>query len=122
MSDFEQNIKNWVSIDNELKKINEHARDLRAKRAEINDNIIRYVESQNLDQATIQISDGQLRFAPTKHTACLTFKHVEACLHHCLNNTDHVKNIMKYIKDSRESTHMLDIKRIYQNSEQYTKE
>ena len=114
MNHFEENIKNWVTIDNELKKINEHAKTLRAKKVENYNNIIRYVESNNLDQATVQISDGTLHFSPVTHRSCLTFKYVEQCLQKCIQNDEQVADIMNYIKNARETTQILDIKRIYQ--------
>lgn len=116
MSEFKEHIKTWVSIDNELKKINERARELRAQRSNIGSNIIHYVEEQQLDQATVQISDGELRFAQSKYTAPLTFKHVEACLEQCLRDPDHVRAIIKYIKETRDTTQTLDIKRSYNDS------
>tara|TARA_B100001758_G_scaffold60414_1_gene50144 strand:+ start:67 stop:420 length:354 start_codon:yes stop_codon:yes gene_type:complete len=117
MSDFENNIKTWVSIDNELKKINQHIKALRAKKAESSHNIIRYIESNNLDQATVQISDGRLHFAPVNHRSSLTFKYVENCLQKCIQNPEQVTDIMNYIKNSRETTQLLDIKRVYENNE-----
>ena len=40
---FKKNIKEWVSVDNELRILTEHVKELREKRNEVNDNIIRYV-------------------------------------------------------------------------------
>lgn len=117
MNDFEKNIKSWVSLDNELKKINQHIKMLRAKKAENSQNILRYIESNNLDQATVQISDGHLHFSPVNHRTSLTFKYVENCLLQCIKNADQVSDIMNYIKNSRETTQLLDIKRVYENKE-----
>ena len=90
MSSFEENIKNWVSIDNELKKINEHIKLLRSQKTENYENIIRYIKSNNLDKATIEISDGKLYFAPIIQRPSLTFKYIEQCLNKCIQNQDQV--------------------------------
>ena len=112
MSNFEDDIKEWVSIDNELKKINERAKELREKKANKTELIVDYVEELNTNPV-VQISDGQLRFITSKYTSPLTFKHVQSCLERCLNNKEDVDYIIKYIKESRTTTHSLDIKRLY---------
>lgn len=113
MSKFESNIKNWVTIDNELKKLNERSRELRAQKSNVSEHILNYINTQQLNRATIQISDGYLKFIQAKHTPQLTFKYVESCLKKCIRETENIDAIMKYIKESREITHYLDIKRIY---------
>ena len=112
MSNFEHDIKEWVSIDNELKKINERAKELREKKANKTDMILHHVEQLNTNPV-IQISDGQLRFTTAKYTPPLTFKHVHSCLERCLQNKEDVDYIIKYIKESRNITQSLDIKRFY---------
>ena len=67
MSDiFKENIKQWVTLDNELRILNEHVKELRDKRNSINEDIIRYVETNQLNASTIQLSDGSLKFAKQK--------------------------------------------------------
>ena len=110
---FEKQIQQWVSLDNQLKIINEKARDLRSQKNDISDNIFQYVETNQLSNATVKISDGKLRFGALKQTNPLTLKHVEACLNDCIPNKDKVEEIMRHIKESRETKEIPDIKRTY---------
>ena len=71
------------------------------------------LESNNLENAVIQISDGKLKFQNVKQTAPLTFKLVKEVLDECIDNEQHVKAIIKAIKDKRESKYVYDIKRTY---------
>jgi uncharacterized coiled-coil DUF342 family protein len=57
MSDiFKKNIKDWIHLDNELKLLNEQVKELRDKRNDIHNDIIRYVETNELGNSTIQLS------------------------------------------------------------------
>tara|TARA_B000000441_G_C21376808_1_gene141790 strand:- start:45 stop:272 length:228 start_codon:yes stop_codon:yes gene_type:complete len=73
-SEFQSNIQNWVAIDNQIKTLNQEAKDLRSERNELTNSIFTYAESNNLENAVIQISDGKLKFQNVKQTAPLTFK------------------------------------------------
>ena len=110
---FEKQIQQWVSLDNQLKIINEKARDLRSQKNEIGENIFQYVETNQLSNATVKISDGKLRFGALKQTNPLTLKYVESCLNDCIANKEQVEHIMRHIKESRETKEVPDIKRTY---------
>jgi hypothetical protein len=108
---FEENIKKWVALDNQLKTLTDRTRQLREDKNETEETIMTYVESNKLGNATVNITDGKLRFVSTKQTPPLTLKYVEECLSKCINNAGQVKQIMQVIKDSREVKYSADIKR-----------
>lgn len=110
---FEEHIQKWVTLDNQIRVLNDKARQLREDRNGASDAILQYVETQNLSNATVRISDGKLKFVSARQTAPLTFKHVEECLSKCIKSTEDVELIMKHIKDSREVRFVPDIKRSY---------
>tara|TARA_B100000925_G_C21891117_1_gene422853 strand:- start:528 stop:872 length:345 start_codon:yes stop_codon:yes gene_type:complete len=113
MSSFENNIKNWVNIDNQIKALNEKARELREERNELCDEILSYAGNNNLGNATVEISDGKLRFATTRSTAPLTLRFIQNCLQDVISDQESVTKIMKYIKSKREVKTSSDIKRYY---------
>ncbi len=51
-----------------------------------------------------------------KQTNPLTLKYVDECLGKCIKNPEQVKLIMNYIKESRNSKIIPDIKRFYANN------
>jgi hypothetical protein len=112
---FEENIKKWVAIDNQIKSLNEQTKKLREEKNSAEETIMNYVETNQLSNATINITNGKLRFVNTKQTAPLTLKYVEDCLQKCIVNHTQVKQIMKVIKDSREVNYSADIKRYTNN-------
>ena len=70
----------------------------------------------NLQNSVVKISDGKLKFTMVKQTNPLTLKYVDECLGKCIKNPEQVKLIMNYIKDSRNSKIIPDIKRFYANN------
>ena len=115
MEGFQQNIKQWVSLDTQLKTLNEKTKEIRNKRNELTDNIIDFVDNNNLTTSTIKISDGKLKFAQNKQTAPITLGFLEGCLNDIIGNEEKVTQIMNYIKENREVKVIPDIKRYYNN-------
>ena len=112
---FEQHIQQWVSIDNQMKQLTDKMKELRDKKSTLNDAIFNHVENSNLSNATLQISDGKIKFVKTKDTQVLTFKYLETCLHEIIKNEDQVNKIIDYIKNKREIKYVAEIKRFYNN-------
>ena len=115
MDEFQNNIKQWVTIDNNIKTLSENLKDLKAERSQISDNILNFVEQENLNTTTIQINDGALKFTKTKQTSNLTLSYVKECLEKCISNEDDINTIMNVIKTSRETKYSNEIKRSYKN-------
>ena len=110
---FEQNIQNWVSVDNEIKTINDKIKLLREQRNNFSSNILSYVQNNGLDNATIKINDGKLRFMQIKQQTPLTYKFINECLFKCIDNSEQVDLIMNFIKEQRDSKQITEIKRHY---------
>jgi len=109
---FEDNIKEWVALDNQLKVYNDKIREIKEKRTRLSDKI---VGGDNFDShlcnKTLQISDGKLKFANTKVTAPLTFKYVQSSLSNIIRNETQVAQIIQYLKEHREIKMVPEIKR-----------
>ena len=112
---FEGQIQEWVSIDNQLKQLNEKVKNLREKRNSLEDNITNYVKDNNLSNATVKISDGKLKFTNTRVAEPLTFKYLEKTLGEVIRNDSQVKLIMEHIKQKRDVKIVPEIKRFSNN-------
>jgi len=110
---LEESIKKWVSIDNQIKESNEALKHLRQERTSISNIVHKIVEDKELNDATIQISDGKLRFGTTKVTQPITIKLIKQCLSDYITDEDSVDKIIQHIKSTRESKYVADIKRTY---------
>ena len=85
--DLETEVKKWVSLDNQVRVLNQQQRNTREERNVAEKNIINYIETNTLQNATINISDGKLKYRITKYSPPLTMKHVQACLENSKGST-----------------------------------
>ena len=112
-SSIESRIKEWVSLDNQIKEENEKLKELRDKRSELNDEIISYSKSKNMMSSTFELSDSKIKFVTTKTTQPLSLKYIESCLGSIIKDEGHVAKIMEYIKHNRENKETVEMKRIF---------
>jgi len=112
---FENQIQQWVQLDNQLKQLNEKTKELREKRNSLEEDITNYASTNNLSNATVQISDGKLKFINTKIAEPLTFKYLEKTLSEVIKNEAQVKLIMEHIKQKRTIKTVPEIKRFSNN-------
>ena len=110
---LETKIKRWVELDNRIKETTDSVKDIRTEKSVINDEIIELVEEKQLEKATVNISDGKLKFVAAKHPAPLTLTYIEKCLNDLITNGKQVEQIMAYIKKNRETKTSMEIKRVY---------
>ena len=111
--ELEDDIKQWGTIDNQVKLYQEKIKKLKENRNNISNKILNFVDENNLNCATINISDGRLKFNNTRVTTPLTFKFLEKCLKQCIQGEKQVEQIIKYIKENRDVRYVPDIKRYY---------
>jgi hypothetical protein len=112
---FEQQIQQWVHIDNQLKTLGDKVKELREQKNNLSQQINTHIETKQLTNASVKISDGQLKFIQVKETQQLTFKYLETCLSEIIKNEDQVKQIVEYVKNKREVKYVPEIKRFYAN-------
>lgn len=112
---FENEIKQWIQIDNQLKELNERTKELREKRASHEQNIKNYAYSNNLSNSTFQLGNGRLKIVNTKVPEPLTFKYLEKTLGEIIKNDNQVQLIMEHIKQKRSIKIVPEIKRFSNN-------
>ena len=112
-NNLDKSIQNWVELDNELKRLNEKAKDIRTRKNDIEDKLMTYVEDNNMNKSVVNISDGKIKFCETKQTSPLTLGFLEKCLSEVIANQSQVKQIVDYIKSKRETKMVPEIKRYY---------
>lgn len=114
---LENEIKEWVILDNKLKILNEQAKHLRDERSKITRGIEQYINTESLLNASVDITGGKLKFTETKSTGPLSLKFIEQCLGEIISNKSQLDIIVNHIKKKREekSKTDFDIKRYYHN-------
>ena len=112
---FENQIQQWVLVDNQLKSLNDKMKVLRETRNALSGNITNYAQKNNLSNSTVNISDGKLKFVNTKVQAPLTFKFLEKTLGEVIHNEVQAKYIVEQLKVKRDVKIIPEIKRFSNN-------
>ena len=116
-----ENIKKWILLDTNMKLVNEKIKQIRIMRNEITEEIcdcmLKQTNSTNLKNQNIKFNDGELRFYEKKEYSPLSFSYIEECLENILEDETQIEFIMDYLRDNREITSSIDIKRITKKSD-----
>ena len=108
---LEENIKKWVLLDNNIQTLNHKIKTLKEEKSTYNNFILQYILEQNLNNATIKINDGKLRFVNINHSQPLTFRFIYECLVNYFSDTNKAREIINYIKLQRNIKTTTEIKR-----------
>ena len=109
--EFVSNIQRWFVLDTQLKMENEKLKKLRESKNQLTSQICNYVDSKNMRETKLEISDGNLRVYDRKEYSPITFTYIETCLDKIIPNKEHVASIIKCLKENREITTVSDIRR-----------
>jgi hypothetical protein len=108
---FVDNIQRWVKLDTQIKSVNEKLKKAREVKTQLLNNIVGYVESNNMEATKIEISDGELRFYEKREYQPITFSYIEESLGKLIVDKKQVDCIMDYLRENREITVSTDIRR-----------
>ena len=112
---FENQMQQWVQIDNQLKQLNERTKELREKRNKLEETLTNYATTNSLSGSPIMVGDSKLKFVNTRVPEPLTFKYLEKSLGEIIKNENQVKLITEHIKQKREIKTIMEIKRFSNN-------
>ena len=101
---FEQEINEWINLDNEIKKVYEYITKLKERKSNLQNNIVSYAKQRKSEK---------IRYVLTNTFQPLTFTYINKCLNEIIKKEDQVTQIINYIKQKREIKVIEDIKRNY---------
>jgi hypothetical protein len=111
---FIQNIQFWVSLDNQLRAVQEKIKEMRERKHNLSGEITRYIQNNQLQKKRIEISDGSLGIYEKKEYSALTYGYIEKCLGDIIPDKKNVEYIMNYLREHRElKKSSFDIRRNY---------
>jgi len=110
---FVENIKKWVLLDSQIKAVNEKVKQIKEMKESVLEEIIEYVTENHIEHKKIEITDGELRFYEKKEYQPLSYHFLEDNLGKIIKNKDQVDKIIEFLRENREITTYIDIKRTY---------
>jgi len=112
---FEDKLKQYISIDNEIKLLNEKIKDLKDKKTNLSNILTNYANENKLSNKDIKINNEKIKFTLTKIQQPLTFKYLESSLSDIIDDSEKVNHIINHIKIKRETRVVNEIKRYSNN-------
>ena len=78
---FIEDIKLWVTYDNKIEEANKNIKNLRNEKTNVSNKITSYMESNNIQDTIINISNGQnIKYCEQNVQSPLTYKFLEEVL------------------------------------------
>ena len=109
---MEENIKDYICIDNRIRKISQELKELRKQKIEKNDEIFRIVKERRLGNSVINVTDSQLFFYNRRVVNSVSLKEIKKILDEELedNKADYIYH---KIRQSRKYKNIDEIKRVF---------
>ena len=111
--DLQENIKRWVKLDNDSKKLAQTMKNLKEEKNNISNDIFNHFSINNIKPPNVNISDGKLNFVEINSANVLTYKFLEECLNEYFSESLKSKELIEFIKSKRSYTKNKVIRRVY---------
>jgi hypothetical protein len=110
---YVQKVQEWVVLDNKLLKNKEQIQNDTEKKRELEGEIIEYISKNKLENLSLTISDGKIKFGKRVTTQSLSMKTLKELLENYFKqNTDtNVPTILNYISSNLEKKTQVIMKR-----------
>lgn len=108
---IENQLKEWVAIDDKIRNLCENVKELREKRTILSTSIQNNLSSRHLHNTKIPLGDGHLKLVNTRINEPLTFVYLEKSLRGIIKNEEQIRIIIDYIKNNRTSKTITELKR-----------
>lgn len=107
--EFVEVVKNWVKIDDDIRKKNQEIKELKDERKEFETFILEYMDKIN--ESVINISDGKLRRNKSASKGALKQESIQNALLDITQDSSKAMQMTKYIMDKRPITERVNLKR-----------
>ena len=105
---IENQLREWVTIDDKLRVMYENIKELRAKKTSLSASIQNNLSTNN---TKLPLGDGHIKLVNTRINEPLTFAYLDKSLRGIIKNEQQVQIIIDHIKNSRSSKTITELKR-----------
>lgn len=114
MDNFTENIKKWVIVEKKIGSVKEEynlkMQDYKKAKDELEKNLTKYMRENNLTDSIIKLPDGKIKYTETNVQQPITYKFLMEVFTELFKNTDKAEEIIKYIKQRRETKKITNLK------------
>ena len=110
---YVEKMKEWIELDNVYGSLRQQMSDLADKKKELEDDILKYIEENNLEKVVVSVSDGTLKFPKRSTQQSISLKFLKANLSKYNEDKSpiNVEDICKFLISNLETKTKLSIKR-----------
>jgi len=110
--EFVNDIKQYVTLDDQLKETQTIAREIRKKKTQLSLSILNYMDNNGIQNKDINLSDGKLKYFTSKTQSTVNKKFIENSLAlYYKGNYQKAKEVTEFIFSNREVTEKTVLKR-----------
>lgn len=117
--EYADKLKEWIDYDNTITELKTKVAELALNKKKIEDDVLKYVEDNNLSGVSVSISDGMLKFPTRKVQQSITMKYIRLMLQRYnedeenANDKVNVDKLCKFLTSNLDTKHKIYIKRDY---------
>ena len=109
--DFKEEVKLWLRLDYEIKKLNDAIKERKNKKKEITPKLLDFMENHNIND--LNTADGNLKFQKSLRSKPLSKKYLLDRLGDFYKNHQKGEKVVNFIYNNREKTEISNLKRVY---------
>lgn len=106
-------LKQWLKLDTQIRMANQQIRDLRKEKDAISNSVCEYMKTNGMEKRRIQAPDSRIELYEKKEYSTLTYGFLEKHLGDIIPDDTNVKYIIEYLKSKREVKKSTDLKRVF---------
>ena len=110
---YVEKMKEWIELDNIYGSLRQQINDLNDKKKELEDDILKYIDDNNLEKVVVSVSDGTLKFPKRSTQQSISLKFLKASLSRYNEEKSpiNVEELYKFFVSNLETKTKLSIKR-----------
>ena len=106
-------MKEWIEMDNVYSTLRQQMNELNDKKKVLEDDILKYIEDNNLEKVVVTVNDGTLKFPKRSQQQAISLKFLKT---HLTKYSDekqsiNVEEVFKFLTSNLETKTKLSIKR-----------
>ena len=111
-NEYVEKMKEWIELDNTYTSLRQQMNDLTDQKKLLEDDILKYVEDNNLEKVVVSISDGTLKFPKRSTQQAISLKFLKANLskYNEEKSPINVEEVYKFLISNLETKTKLSIK------------
>ncbi len=108
-----EKMKEWIELDNVYGELRQQINELSEKKKVLEEDILMYVEENNLEKLVVSVSDGTLKFPKRSVQQSISVKYLKSTLAKYNEEKEpiNVDEVLKYITSNLETKTKLSLKR-----------